>query len=256
VRVGETDLLYVIRPDTTYNTDPFFARAPPRYFYIGTLYDKSDAPEKAMDMYQIALKQGLQEHFTSARLERLYIYVGNTLLKQRRLSEALQVVKDAVSFKPTLSDAWYLMGQILKIVGKFELAHQALFNALTLEPGESKYRAAHLNLGREYHKMRKLDKALTIYQEALDLNSNAVDVLIYLGALHYNQNQHLKAIAFFNRARDLAPDDPEIYLGLAQAYERVDQTQEALAAYRQTLNLRPDSPEAQKRLKALMGQVD
>ena len=114
VQAGQTNLLYIVRPDSSFLNDPFFLEAPFKYFYVGTLYNNARDTEKTIGAYQTARKQGVSTLLTPRRLESLYVDLASLMLTQGRQSEAVDTLKRAVDVDATFARAWFMMEQIKK----------------------------------------------------------------------------------------------------------------------------------------------
>ena len=93
----------------------------------------------------------------------------------------------------------------------------------------------------EYHQAGDLHQAGNIYREILKSYPNSVEVLHYLGILHYQLGNYEFAIEYLEKALGLNPDDPSAYYNLGLTYKEKGQLDQAIACYEKALQLNPHS---------------
>jgi len=212
----------------------------------------------------------------------LYTNLGNHLMKQNRLDEALALHQKAVLFGPGLwlgqhdyGNALYNVGRVdeaieryrmaLDIHPDFALGHTNLGIAL-LSKGrtaealphlqaaveiEPKLAIAHYNLATVLAELGDPADAITSLQKAVDLNPDHADAHNNLAVLLARSGRTDEAIAHFREAVRLAEDPSEAHFNLARALENAGRASEAMVHYRETLRLHPDDQEARRALEAL-----
>jgi hypothetical protein len=90
----------------------------------------------------------------------------------------------------------------------------------------------------------RLDKAISHYREALQINPKDAMAHCNLGAALHEQGQLDEAIAEHRKAIRLKPDYPEAHYNLGNALRDKGRLDEAIAEYRETLRINPTDAEA------------
>ena len=96
-----------------------------------------------------------------------YNNLGNTLLQNGQLSEAIAKLQRAVQIYPDYAVGHYNLGVVLFREGKFDDALAEFEKAVKLNPN---YAEAHTNLGLALVQKGQLDKAIEQYQTAIKIN--------------------------------------------------------------------------------------
>ncbi len=95
-------------------------------------------------------------------------------------------------------------------------------------------------LGVAYGQQGQFDEAITAFQEAIRLDPEHEWAYNNLGFAYLNLEQFDEAIAALQDAVRVAPDNLTAQLNLAQAYAITEQYEEAIAAYQEALRLAPE----------------
>lgn len=119
----------------------------------------SDAARAFQTAFEIK-PQGL-----SARVRSLY---GAALLELGRLDEAMEQFTAAISRDPQLTDAYYNLGNALRLAGRRESAVAVYQDALRVDPG---YVEARVNLGLTLAEMGRHREAVAAYRSALSAST-------------------------------------------------------------------------------------
>jgi len=141
--------------------------------------------------------------------------LGQYLLKQGRLTEAIGHFKKAIEINP-----------------KFELAN--------------------LNLGVALSQQGKIDEAIRYYTKALQLKPDFVDAYNNLGNAFYRQAKYETAIANYMHAIRLNSKYEEAYNGIGAALIRLGNIDKAVLFFREALKINPDYADARKNLETTM----
>jgi tetratricopeptide (TPR) repeat protein len=109
----------------------------------------------------------------------------------------------------------------------------------------------HFRQGNELSQANEFEKAIDEYRQALEINSNDVDVLANLGVAHYNLGHWDDAIEQYLKAIEISPDDADIHSNLAAAYVQkhqsggsADDLDRALEEYQKAVDIKKDLAEA------------
>lgn len=99
-----------------------------------------------------------------------------------------------------------------------------------------------LQEGFAAHQMDRLDDAMAIYRQVLDLEPEQPDAWHLTGVIHGARKEHDQAIACIRRALAAKPDDAVYLSNLGIAYSGAGRHAEAAEAYRQSLAADPRQP--------------
>jgi tetratricopeptide (TPR) repeat protein len=117
---------------------------------------------------------------------------------------------------------------------------------------ENKAQAYQL-LGKAYHELKKIDKAIESYTKAVELstNANTYDAAYSLGVIYLTANQPAPAVNAFKEALGRKKDDPWALIGLGNAYFAAGNYREARFAYQRVIDSSPGVRESLEYLKLI-----
>jgi tetratricopeptide (TPR) repeat protein len=99
-----------------------------------------------------------------------------------------------------------------------------------------------LREGIELHKRGMLDRAASLYEQALQVEPSEADALHLLGVIAHQRGDHPSAIERIRRAIAIDGSPAAYHSNLGVAYRSLGRTAEALTALRRALELSPASP--------------
>jgi tetratricopeptide (TPR) repeat protein len=134
---------------------------------LGLIYETDGRPEAAVDAYRKAIAwQDLGQHPS----EQPYVNLGNLLLEQGQINDALAPLAKAVELAPNDAFCHMSLGIAYWKSGKVEQAQHELETATRLEPDNS---TAHYQLGRVYKEEHALDRAQAEFAKTAELKAKA-----------------------------------------------------------------------------------
>jgi len=98
--------------------------------------------------------------------------------------------------------------------------------------------------GNAWYQLKDYDRALSTYQQAVELKPDLIEVWNNLGNTLHQLNRNEEAITAFNQAIELKPDYAEARYNLGNTLADLDRKEEAIVAYNQAIELKPDFFEA------------
>ena len=271
-------LLYIIRPDSSYNDDPFFAESEDRYIHLAWKYMQAGAFEKTLETYQRVLERGphnpmiyhnvayahyrlghygeaidfshralnLKPGYLKARL-----FLGNALLAQGETAAAVQAYREALQIDLDNAQVHQGLARGLQILGRGEEAVLAYREAIRLQPDDA---ATYRNLGGLLAEQRRFSEAGDVLQTSVSLDSTQAmawhmlaQVRRLTGELELAHQHILKAIALVPSRSDYRVE----HLNVGRAYERKGEDRSALLIYQKAVALNPQYPEAHIHLGGL-----
>jgi tetratricopeptide (TPR) repeat protein len=99
--------------------------------------------------------------------------LGNLLVENGRLEEAVTQYRMAVKLEPGFATAWNNLGVAMAGLGRHEVAIAAYRKAIRAAPT---YALAHYNLGVAYDARGRYNRAIASYQKAIELDPGLLDL--------------------------------------------------------------------------------
>ncbi len=191
VQRDRVPLFYIIRPDSSYNTDPFFIDQARRYKTLAWKHIRNKNYSAARDAYKKALnhepddvlahtKIGMAYYnlkdYKKARehLERAialapeyttaYKHLGNVYDALKQYPKALATYREILTREPGLVGVQYNIGVVSFKQSQFESAIEAFEKVLKSNP---EYHNAHMGLAMAYEKSNQISKAIEAYRNVL-----------------------------------------------------------------------------------------
>jgi protein O-GlcNAc transferase len=196
--------------------------------------------------------------------------LGNGLLKQGLVEQAMHSYRRAVELDPGNLGAWVNLGFVLNDRQEFVQAKSALQRAVELDPNSDDalylLGIADLALGEEAAAMASFGSALAVRpdfepcrrdlclvhvqrgdheaarQEAalgLAVDPRAAELHLIMGNLHRHAGELGQAITSFRTALSLQPNTAHAHANLGEALQQQGDLPEALACYQRALQLEP-----------------
>ena len=144
--------------------DPHNARAEDN---LGLILETEGQPAAAIDAYRKAIAWQEQTPLPS---EQPYVNLGNLLMEQGQIKEAIEPLEKAVALAPNNAFCHMTLGVYYRKAGQMEVAQRELERATQLEPDNA---VAHYQLGRLYKEAHDLDRAKVEFRRTAELQSRA-----------------------------------------------------------------------------------
>ena len=232
--------------------------------YLASLYEETAAFDKAIGLYQAAIKREKRPYALRLRLGALYadrlkridlalaegdaalaldparpdayLFKGAVLLEAERYDEAAQVFSEGVAKNPETADLRFHLGVAYDKLNRFDDLVAAMQAAIGLDA----HHAVALNyLGYTYaDRGIRLNEAIDLIQRALAVRPNDGYIVDSLGWVYYKMGRLNEAATTLQRAAALAPEDAAIHEHLGDVYLQAD-PERAKAAWQQALRLDP-----------------
>jgi Flp pilus assembly protein TadD len=173
-----------------------------------------------------------------------YSYLATILKEQKKLKEAVAVLREGFQNNPQSFKIQSTYGIFLVEVKAFDAAIEILNKAISLidyDPEAWNY------LGVAYYHKGSYEDALKAYDRALALDENYPVVFNNLGSLHFSvflktkeKASYDQAVANFRRAIELDPSYPSAYNGLGVALRQAGDLDGAIANWEKAVEIKPD----------------
>jgi len=216
---------------------------------LKTLLPFQDRLTRAMGAYHsgridegIRLLEGIIEERKD--FDHAYSYLATLYKEQRRLKEAVNVLRQGLEHNPSSYTIISTYGIFLVEVGQYDAAIEILGQGLALidyDPELWNY------MGVAYWSKGDFQNALEAYQKALSLDSNYPIVFNNLGSLYLSRLSRSKsssdlqnALLNFKKAIELDPTYASAYNGLGSAYGQAGDIDAAIFCWEKAVELKPD----------------
>ena len=136
-----------------------------------------------------------------------------------------------------VSSFWYQVRaeKYLKL-GQLDKAEEEFSKALEAKPNVVSY----ASLGNVYQKQKRWDKALELYQQALQIDSNYSDALNNMGVVYFEKGNIDTAILIVKRSLRIKPESLDGYLNLGTFYKHTGHRLKAIECFQRGRELAPD----------------
>ncbi len=200
--------------------------------------------------------------------------LGHALMKQRRLDEAEEKIRFALSLYVEFPQLEEDLGSVLALQGRYDAAIPHFEKAIRQEPalpmpykklGQALIAVGRGNEADDYFKMfldrdpgkkgvadaimqvqeGRTEEAIRMLRGALKSNPDNVDAMRYLAAAYLKDKTHLgDAEALLRRARQLAPGYAEVLMLLGSVLMERNKFSDAAEAFDQLVRLQPNNDAA------------
>jgi tetratricopeptide (TPR) repeat protein len=163
-------------------------------------------------------------------------FVGNYLLAQGRVDEAIIQFQKALEINPYSADAHNNLGYSLFQKGRVNEAIAHFQRALEIKPD---YAETHNNLGYSLLRKGRVNEAIAHFQRALEIKPDDAETHNNLGYSLLRKGRVNEAIAHFQRALEIKPDYAEAHYNLGSSLLHIGRVDEAIVHYRKAIELQP-----------------
>ena len=174
------------------------------------------------------------------------------ILRDARDGRAVDYLRTAVRLQPDIPELHYNLGQALTDAQDWPGAEQAFAQAASLRPSLA---AAHFNWGNALLRQRKIAPAIERLERAVTLQPAHAQAHNNLGSARAIQGDLSGAIRAFQRAVSAEPDHARAHYNLASALAQTGQLREAEQHFARATALRPDHVQSREGLAAVRRQL-
>lgn len=161
-----------------------------------------------------------------------YLLLGNLLKGEERVDEAIDTFKQGLTIDPDSPLLYNALGLIYSNLGRHDEALAMHRRFVELAPNEAN---AHDSLGMSYQWAGFYAEAIAEYNRALELNPNFEIALIHLGNARFQTGRYREAIDLYLKYIEIAPSEFERARGY-NCIARVYLAKKNLAAAEQAAN--------------------
>jgi tetratricopeptide (TPR) repeat protein len=203
-------------------------------FRIGRALQARGDRAAAIARYQQALEAD------PGRVEVRY-FLGQSLLDERRVAEAIPHLDAAVTAGVRLDTAPFDLARALAAINEYQAARRALARLQIPEAADTASFAA---AGQLAEALADGGLAIRFYAQAAERPDAPVALIERLGVLLAMSGRAREAVTVLERAVARQPSSASLHLNLAVAFAQEGRMDEARARVAEALRLRPDYPQA------------
>ncbi len=170
------------------------------------------------------------------------------LLKNKEIDQAISKWQNAIAL---YEDVEYLFRLALVYFEKKNYMDSIRYLEKAVEICPIHYKA-HLLLGINWAKLRKLQEAEKYVMHSYRLNRSSVQSVLNLGVLFSNQKRYDEAVKMFTLAIELSPRESRAYLGLARIYSLTGEIEASNTNFKKVIELAPGTQMAEYAKRSLV----
>lgn len=168
---------------------------------------------------------------------------GEYYLQNEQYEDCIAQFTSEVERYPSDANAQFYLGRCYLAVEKNRAALTHLKKAVTLDQGNPDY---HFWQGVAYAANGNTRSELKSYEEALAINKNHVQTLVYLGHNRFEAGQYRASLGYYNRALRQEPSIPQALYNRALALRKLNRTPEEIEAWKTYLDVYSDGTFARR----------
>ena len=184
--------------------------------------------------------------------------LGSLYAQQKQWQKSISCYRKALEIQPNLASAYRNLAQVFLQSGQPKLGANCWYEALTLDINWATAEE-HFTLGNTLLDLGKLERAISCYQRAIELQPSYADAYHNLGEVLSVQGKWENAIAAYRPAIELNPNFEGSHYGLGKAWASLNRGEDAIACYRRAIELNPNLAQAYQSLGDVLdswGQLD
>ena len=163
------------------------------YFYLPKFFQKAEKKD-----YQTYLEEGL--HWKS---------LGDQTGNSEYYLKAEKIYREMTKKFPNYWVPWWNLGNLERILKKFEEAEKSFKKAIEIAPGEGMLYLGLIEL-YQYNLKKSEEEILAIYQEALKRVVENIDVIISYASYLYQIDKKEEALKYYQTAFEKYPEATQI----------------------------------------------
>jgi serine/threonine protein kinase/Tfp pilus assembly protein PilF len=191
-------------------------------------YDKPGNTEKAIGLYEAALKQEPNDALAEAGLARAYWRKYEDTNEGKWADAATDASAKAMTMNANLAPVQMTAGLIHAAQGKFDVGMEELQKAIELDPRSAD---AHGTLANAYRKQGRTEDAKKEFQQAMDLDDENWRWPYLMGAMQIDTGDFKGAEESLKAALEKTPENARVLYNLGLVYlkeARLDEARDAL----------------------------
>ncbi|MCU0542127.1 MAG: tetratricopeptide repeat protein [Oscillatoriaceae cyanobacterium Prado104] len=184
--------------------------------------------------------------------------LGSLHAQQKQWQKSIACYQKAIEIKPDLASAYRNLARVLLHSGQQKAGAKYWYDALTLDINWAKPEE-HFTLGNTMLELGELEKAISCYRRAIQLQPSYADACHNLGEVLSVRGELEEAISAYQQAIELNPNFAASHYSLGKVWANLERREEAIACFRRAIELNPDFAQAYQSLGDVLdsrGQID
>ncbi|XP_066954615.1 protein O-mannosyl-transferase TMTC2 [Macrobrachium rosenbergii] len=217
------------------------------HYNLGILFQEQKRHEEALQEYKLAIQ-------FRPRMAMAHLNMGLVLGLLGQKAEAAEVyrhcsqldgsgLKDPRTHESTKISALFNLGRLYADDGHFERAIDVYQEAVDKMPPYYQPQSLYNMLGEAFFKLERFEEAEKFYLEALKVKADHVPAHLTYGKLFSPQQRISEAEEWFRRAKALAPNDSTVHQHFGQFLSEVERHEDAADHYVRAAQLAPSEYE-------------
>ena len=198
---------------------------------LAWLLQNKNQNEQAIDEYKAAI-----EYSSDKRLSD-YKALGNLLISDNRIDEAIEVYEIIIKMDPNDAEARGIYAQLLGSTGDEDAVLNALIDASKADPNDTN---TLFQIGETYFKRNDYENSIEYFNKLLAINTQDAMALEYVGNAQQNLGKFTDAIATYEKTITIKPDNKKVICEMATCYRELGQLSKARSVANQVLSIDPN----------------
>jgi tetratricopeptide (TPR) repeat protein len=218
------------------------------YFNLAACYRKLEMYSEAEDAYLNAIR--VDPKFVEA-----YTELANFYREQKQNSKGIETLQSLLEwYTPRTVERSAHVAEILVILGEMQYdsrryndAIETYSRIIQIEPSVEAYR----NLGRSHYRLDRLNEAILVWREGLNLDRMDSDLWWQIGVAQFRQGNLSSAETSYKEALRYDPDYYRALTNLGFLYHQQYKFDLARRYWRQSLEIEPNQPRVREILRSI-----
>jgi tetratricopeptide (TPR) repeat protein len=210
------------------------------HLYLAVVYSTVNKPEEALDSLKTALS--LEPDRTSIRT-----FMAQILTDMEKYDNAIAVLEEGLENNTDDPALLYQLGIVYDRSGRFSRTEKIMQRIIEIDP--SHYDAMNY-LGYSWaDRGVRLDDALVLVRNALEIKPDASYIIDSLGWIYYRMGRFQEALEKMLEAEKAIPGDPTILEHLGDTYQKLGNQKKAEGYWRRALEADPENDRIRDKLR-------
>lgn len=192
---------------------------------------------------QNKISEAIESYLQAIQLQpnspELLANVGSLYAQQQQWQKAIAFYQKALELQPNFAGVYRNLSRVFQQINQPQLASQSWEKALELEPHRATA-TEYLELAKQFQQQQNWQKAIALYQQAIQLQPDAQDTYLHLNNCLKDFAEPEQAIAIYRQLIQQHPAQPEPLIYLGQIFSSQKKWSEASSIYQKVIQIQPN----------------